>query len=317
MKFEIRNLLEEYANTRHMEEQRVNNLLKKLIDENPEFKKAREDYSSSRAIQALAKLDGKTSNIDKARKKYSSTIKLACKNSRVDERDLETRYVCSDCMDTGYVGDNEKTFCHCLANKATKSLLSSQNLLKDATFDNFDESIFPDNNRIDNDGKSQREHIVRIKERAQKWCETFPNINKQQTLFIGATGVGKSFMTNCIAHEIIKKGYSVVNSTASGINEAMFKVINEKDSSIIGLFKSCDLLIIDDLGVESMLRNITIETLYDIIEHRLSNKKHTIICTNLTLLMIEERYGHRVFSRISSTKNTALMQMLGDDLRRL
>ena len=122
-------------------------------------------------------------------------------------------------------------------------MLSSQNLNDDATFANFDEDIFPATGNVDNEGHSQREHIIRIKNRAVHWCETFPNTNKVQTLFIGATGVGKSFLSNCIAHEIIKKGYSVVNSTASGINEAMFKTINEKDNSLIEIFKSCDLVI--------------------------------------------------------------------------
>lgn len=85
----------------------------------------------------------------------------------------------------------------------------------------------------------------------------------------------------------------------------------------MGLFKTCDLLIIDDLGVESILRNITIETLYEIIEYRLANKKHTIICTNLTMIQLQERYGYRISSRISSARNTALMQLLGKDLRSL
>ncbi len=317
MKLEIRNILEEYTLVRQAEELRVNNLIKRLMDENPEFKKTREEYSSARANQALSKLEGKALDIEKAKDRYNNSLKAACKKSGIKSEDLEIRYVCGDCKDTGYLGNNQKTFCHCLTNRAAKLMLSSQNLNDDATFANFDEDIFPATGNVDNEGHSQREHIIRIKNRAVHWCETFPNTNKVQTLFIGATGVGKSFLSNCIAHEIIKKGYSVVNSTASGINEAMFKTINEKDNSLIEIFKSCDLLIIDDLGVESMIKNITIETLYDVIEYRLTNKKHTIICTNLGIQAIEKRYGYRLFSRISSTKNTALMQILGEDLRKV
>lgn len=317
MKEELRNILEEYANQRAKEETRVNDLLKKLIDENPEFKRIRQEYSSIRANQIRAKLEGRAFDVEGAKKKYNNGLKSACKKSGTNEKELETRYICSDCKDTGYIGKNQKTLCHCLVNKATQSILSSQNLIKDATFDNFDESIFPNDKKIDKEGRTQREHILHIKTRAQKWCDAYPNTNKQQALFIGATGVGKSFMISCMAHRIIEKGYSVVNATASGINEAMLKVINQRDNSIIGLFKSCDLLIIDDLGVEPVLRNITVETLYEIIEYRISNKKHTIICTNITLPVIEDRYGHRISSRISSTKNTSLMKILGDDLRRL
>jgi len=316
-KIDIRGILEEYNNKRSYEEARVNEVLNRLIAENPEFKKAREEYSRARAMHAMAKLKGENYDFDKAKRQYATNLNSACKSSSINRDELETKYTCNDCKDTGYIGDNEKTFCHCLINKATKNALASQNLQHDVTFDNFDENIFPDDKRIDKQGRSQKEHILHIKDRAIKWCESFPKTNKLQTLFIGVTGVGKSFMINCMAHKIIEKGYSVVNLTAGGINEAMLKVINERDNSIIKLFKSCDLLIIDDLGVEPILRNITVETLYEIIEYRLSNKKHTIICTNLTLPKIEQRYGYRVFSRISSTRNTALMHILGDDLRRL
>ena len=317
MKLEIRNVLEEYTIVRQTEELRVNGLLKKLMDENPEFKKAREEYSASRANQALSRLEGKALDTEKAKERYNNGLAAACKKSNVSLDDLEIRYACKDCRDTGFSGDNRKTFCHCLTNRVAQLMLSSQNLDSDSTFENFDESIFPSAGSVDNEGRSQREHIIHIKNKAMHWCDSFPETNKMQTLFIGATGVGKSYLSNCIAHEIIKKGYSVVNSTASGINEAMLKTINDKDNSLIDIFKSCDLLIIDDLGVESMIKNITVETLYDVIEYRLLNKRHTIICTNLGMQAIEKKYGYRLSSRIISPKNTALMQILGVDLRRV
>lgn len=317
MNIELKKILEEYAQRRGSEEARVNQLLRRLMAENSDFKKAREEYSSIRANEIRAKLKGEAFDIEKEKKKYSNSLQSACKKSGISGKELEVKYQCTDCLDTGYIGDNQKNLCHCVVNKAVNNTIVSQNLLEDATFDNFDETIFPKNEKVDKEGRNQREHILHVKSRAQSWCDEFPNTKKKQTLFIGATGVGKSYMVSCIAHNIIKKGYSVVNATASGINEAKLKTINDRDSSAMGLFKSCDLLIIDDLGVESMLRNITVETLYEIIEYRLANKKHTITCTNLSMTKLQERYGYRIVSRISSTKNTALMQILGKDLRGL
>ncbi|MEX1376456.1 MAG: ATP-binding protein [Eubacteriales bacterium] len=313
---EIKNILEEYASKRAREQARVNGIYKQLFSGSTNFKKAREEYSSARAAQAMAKLKGESADIEKQRKQYYRELEYACKANDIDVSELEIKFECPDCQDTGFVGEGEKTYCHCLINKATKQILANQNLMEDATFDNFDISIFPADKKVDKEGRNQREHILYMKERAQKWCESFPGTKKLQALFVGATGVGKSYMSSCIAHEIIKKGYSVVNTKASGINEAMLKVINSRDNSVISFFKTCDLLIIDDLGAEPVLRNITVETLYDIVEHRLTSKKHTIIVTNLQPKAMEDRYGYRISSRVASTTNTALMNILGDDLRR-
>jgi len=317
MNNELKSILDEYAHRRAAEETRVNKLLKMLIAENPVFKKAREEYSSIRAKEIRAKLEGKVFDIEKAKSKYNSSLNTACKKCGIKTDDLKIKYECKDCMDTGYIGQNKKSLCHCVVNTAASNAITSQNLLDDATFDNFDQNIFPNNEKVDKEGRSQREHMLYMKSRAEKWCSDFPATRKMQVLLIGTTGVGKSYMVSCIAHNIIKKGYSVVNATASGINEAKLKAINERDTSIMGLFKSCSLLIIDDLGAESTLRNITVETLYEIIEYRLANKKHTILCTNLTMINLQERYGYRITSRLSSPKNTALMQLLGKDIRSL
>ncbi len=317
MNTELKNILDEYAAKRAREENRVTNLLKKLMEENQQFKSARQEYSSARAKLAGAKLQGGTYQIDTAKEKYNKELKAACKKSGIEISDLQIKYLCADCRDTGYTGENQKVFCHCIINRMAGTILSAQNMNEENTFENFDESIFPNNKAVDKEGRNQREHILHIKERAISWCDSSPDDVKQQLLIMGKTGVGKSFIANCIANYSIKNGFSVVNATAGGINEAMLKVINEKDNSLIKLFKNSDLLIIDDLGVESILRNITIETLYDIIEYRLVKKKRTIIVTNLTLPAMQEKYGYRIFSRISSKRNTALLQIMGDDLRRL
>ena len=317
MKIEIRNILEEYTLRRQSEERRINALLNKLMEENPDFRKARQEYSSARAQAAIKRLDGGREDVAKAQSAYNKSLASACRKSSIDEKELEIQYICDNCKDTGYTGDKEKSLCKCVVNRITETSLASRNLQSGATFDNFDENVFPDDEKTDSEGRTQRGHMLHIKDRAVNWCSTFPETNRLQTIFAGATGVGKSFIAGCIASDLLKRGYSVVNTTAGGINDAMLKIINDRDNSVMGLFKSCDLLVIDDLGVEPMIKNITIETLYDIIEHRLSNKKHTIFCTNLSLPMIEERYGARVFSRISSTKNTAFMQVQGKDIRRL
>ena len=142
---------------------------------------------------------------------------------------------------------------------------------------------------------------------------------KGSILFTGNTGCGKTFLSNCIARELIRQCYSVVYLTATD----MFDVFSEsrfgsrddaegKDKAAFVL--DCDLLIIDDLGTE-LINTFTASQLFYCINERLNRKKGTIISTNLPPNRLQDEFTERVASRILNQYK--ILPILGEDMRAL
>lgn len=131
----------------------------------------------------------------------------------------------------------------------------------------------------------------------------------------GDTGVGKTFLSHCIAKELLEQSYSVIYFTASQLFDILAKYTFEKDADA-GLAHDhvldCDLLIIDDLGTE-FANSFTTSQLFICLNERILRKKSTLISTNLALEDIRNIYSERIFSRITSTYT--VLRMTGDDIR--
>ena len=132
-------------------------------------------------------------------------------------------------------------------------------------------------------------------------------------------GTGKSFLSGCIAKELIEKGYSVIYFSAAGLFETlsrnMFDYKNtEEFRNLHEDLYGCDLLIIDDLGTEC-LNNATVSMFFSLLNERHLNQKATIISTNLFLEDIQNRYSERIFSRIMNQYISC--KFTGPDIRRL
>ena len=131
----------------------------------------------------------------------------------------------------------------------------------------------------------------------------------------GDTGVGKTFLSHCIAKELLEQSYSVIYFTASQLFDILAKNTFDKDADA-GLVHDhildCDLLIIDDLGTE-FANSFTTSQLFICLNERILRKKSTLISTNLALEDIRNIYSERIFSRITSTYT--VLRMTGDDIR--
>lgn len=131
---------------------------------------------------------------------------------------------------------------------------------------------------------------------------------------------GKTFMSNCIARELLKKGKTVIYQTAPVLLESVinYKLSNQKNSldDILKSILDCDLLIIDDLGTET-LNSMKLSELFNIINTRILNLNHkitkTIISTNLNIKDIFNNYEERIGSRIAGYYD--IYYFFGDDLR--
>ena len=226
--------------------------------------------------------------------------------------DLEPVYECDKCHDSGYVGQQ---MCSCLTRRITEVLYDQSNIrdiLREENFDTFSFRYYPEGAALD----SAKQAVSA----AHRFIEGFAS--SDENLFItGGTGVGKTFLTNCIAKDLLDRGYFVVYLSAIRLFDILSDAVfgfkkDEAEAASAELMKKyifdCDLLVIDDLGTE-MVNSFTSTQFFECINERLLSKKHTIISTNLSLKQVQDNYSERVFSRI--VNKYTLIRLLGDDIR--
>lgn len=223
-------------------------------------------------------------------------------------------YQCSDCSDTGYIG-NEK--CHCFRKAIIELLYLQSNLsemLEKENFSTFNLSLYSPRAIDPITGRSSLETMRNTLDTCHNFVDTFGDKNNNLFLY-GDTGVGKTFLSHCIAKELIDQFYSVIYFSAFSLFDVLAKSKFEKDRDAQNMndyIFNCDLLIIDDLGTELTNSFITSEFFYCINE-RLIRNKSTIISTNLSLETLRDMYSERTFSRITS--NYTMIKLTGEDIR--
>ncbi len=214
---------------------------------------------------------------------------------------LKPIYTCEMCKDTGRV---ENDYCSCFK-QASISLLYRQstldNILEKENFDTFDLSFYSK----ENDGShpyTPYENMSNILEKTKLFVETFDK-EGGNLLFYGETGLGKTFLSNCIAKALMDTHHTVLyQSSIHLFEEVCGDVIMRKGENPISketykYLYSCDLLIIDDLGTEYTNSFVSSE-LYNILNTRMREKKSTVISTNLNLQELTERYSDRISTRL-------------------
>lgn len=247
------------------------------------------------------------------------------KNNNLPIDYLTPNYECKICKDSGYIQTNNyKTeFCNCLKQKLLDISYNKSNIsnLNNENFNTFNENLF--SNEVDlakyKLNISPRKNIINIKENCIKFVNNFENPEQKNLLFTGNTGLGKTFMSNCIAVELLKKGKTVLYQTAPVLLETIIdnKINKQKSNEINDFYKNVlevDLLIIDDLGTEC-INSMKLSELFTIINTRLLNSKptKTIISTNLSLNNIFSNYEERIGSRIAGFYD--IYYFFGDDIR--
>lgn len=231
---------------------------------------------------------------------------------------LEPSYDCEDCKDTGFIGGEK---CHCFRQAEIDILYSQSNispLLKRENFDTFSFEYYSNEEVDPVSRKTPLENIDEVVDICYSYVRNFGAENKN-LLFMGETGVGKTFLTNCIANELLKRSYSVIYMPAIKLFDMLAnfsfhtKNTNTYDYTPHELL-NCDLLIIDDLGTE-LSNSFTNSAFFNCINERLIRQKATIVSTNLSIEDLNEVYSERILSRI--TGNYTILKIFGDDIRLL
>lgn len=229
---------------------------------------------------------------------------------------LKPVYTCPMCKDTGRIGQE---YCPCFK-QAAISLLYKQStldkILQVENFEHFDLHYYPK----ESDGThpyTPYENMRNILNKTKSFIETFDK-DGGNLLFYGETGLGKTYLSNCIAKALLDTQHTVLYQTSIHLFEEvcgdviMKKNQNPDSRRTYRYLYSCDLLIIDDLGTEFTNSFVSSE-LYDILNTRMRERKSTVISTNLNLQELTERYSDRITTRIFAEYK--VYNFYGDNIR--
>lgn len=229
---------------------------------------------------------------------------------------LEEKPACDKCGDTGYCGSS---VCDCLQryyHEEQKKELSRLLDLGSQSFDTFSLEWYSTHvsERL---GRSARQQMEQTFETCSNFARRFGK-HSGNLLLTGRPGVGKTFLSACIAREVTERGFSVVYDTAGSIFRTMedeqFRRGEDDDGEAVQRFLRCDLLIIDDLGTE-MNSSFVQSALYRLLNGRLLSGKSTVINTNLTPDELGRRYSAAILSRIEGSYD--ILPCYGEDIRLL
>ena len=219
---------------------------------------------------------------------------------------LQPVYRCPLCQDTGYVGSPLRKKCACRLKLEQQDRTENSRINERETFENFREDIYPDATSLKN-GKE-------IAAFCQKYADTLPAPKIPQLYLYGLAGRGKSFMGNAIAARAIERGIDTLRLTAYRMTEEVMEGFSA-NASPLPRFARVPLLVLDDLGTEAMVPNVTAESLFAVADQRSAARLPTVYISNLTPDELTERYGERIASRITDGAITRTIQFSGNSLR--
>ncbi len=325
----LNQILHEYELKRAKAFKEVEDRKKELIRVNPKLAEIDKEISlnSIKISKEILASNNKNSLINDLKKQNSKLIKeknAFIKNLTKTNNYLNPHFECKLCKDTGYIlKDGSSVFCSCLKQKLYDIAYNKSNMgnLEKENFSNFDLRIFSSVQNVEKfkSELSPRENIQVLREKAYSFINNFDSTDEKNIVFTGNTGTGKTFLTNCIASELLKQGKTVLYQTAPVMFDEIINEKFEKNTQSFNLLENIlnvDLLIIDDLGTEK-ISDSKITDLFTIINTRLLNQNHkitkTIISTNLNIDEIFSTYTSRIGSRLAG--NYRFLRFYGEDLR--
>lgn len=295
----------QYRNHRILQErkERISSLL-------PEYSRLEKQMGDLSIARTHALINGDTDLAEKLKlqfRQFSDQKKSLLADAGFDADYLSPIYDCPDCQDTGYHAGEK---CHCFKQKEISILYEQSNIEELLEKENFSTLSYEyytgeDLQRFETAVNTAKDFVSGFKK------------HYQNLLFYGTVGTGKSFLSNCIASEVLKNGHSVLYFSANGFFETLSRYAFDTNSkeSLYNFYKdlyNCDLVILDDLGTE-VTNSFVTSQLFGFLNERFLRRNATIISTNLSLEELRDRYSDRIFSRITS--NYSLCKLTGPDIR--
>lgn len=224
---------------------------------------------------------------------------------------LNIHYNCKKCKDTGFIGTAR---CSCYKKKLVSLYYKDSELgeaVKNNNFNYFNINLYP-NHKLGDEKYTPRKNMEDILQYITgEYIRNFSSINTN-LLFYGSSGTGKTFLSWCIAKELLDNGFLVVYKTADELLRSLKDIKFNNDADLENLLINCDLLIIDDLGSEQ-ITDFSSSELFTLINKKILKNKKMLISTNLTLPLISKRYSERISSRLIG--EFKLFKFYSEDIR--
>lgn len=314
-------ILREYDERRFQNKYELDKRVEEAYQAIPLLMELEDEIISLSAESGRLALFGNTNALnelkEKATKLKDRQTQLLLENGYPEDY-LEMQYKCRICKDTGFIG-NEK--CNCFKQSIADIIYEGSNIksvLQRENFSMFSFKYYSDDYIDESIGLSPLSNMQKIVAGCKSMIRHFDK-RHENLLFLGNTGVGKTFLANCIAKELLDRGYTVIYLTAFRLFDILEKYKFGRDventltaANQFEYILDCDMLIIDDLGTE-LSNSFTTSQLYLIINERLLRQKSTIISTNLSLDNLNTNYSERIYSRIIS--NYCIRRIVGEDIR--
>ena len=281
----------------------------------PGYEELADSVSSLSAATARMVLSGDDSALSRLHDSLtdiSRKQKEMLRDAGYPEDYLDPLYDCSDCRDTGYVdgADGQKEKCQCFRQQEVSILYDQSNIRELIAKENFSTLSYD---------YYQGEDLLHFKAAVAASLNFIQNFKEgyHNLFFYGTVGTGKSFLSGCIANELIKSGHSVIYFSALNLFECLaYYSFDSKEKAKLHSFYEdiygCDLLVIDDLGTDTTNTFINSQ-LFACLNERQLRRNATVISTNLNLGELQARYSDRIFSRLTS--NFTFCKLTGADIR--
>lgn len=287
-----------------------------VAEQNKKMAESNKKYFDLELEERIVKMNiGKAKFEGKSTKKLETQLatlddkkKVALKEIGLQPEDLLPKFNCLKCGDTG-IFENE--ICSCVKQKYNNKLMELCGVdLADVPYlNNYDFKFFG--------SAEERKFAEKCVVTLEDFVKKFDTLKMKNIVMCGASGTGKTYLTKCIAKELIAKNITTLFVSSFDLNNLFLEqhTSNFGEKNNMQNLIDVDALIVDDLGTEPMRKNVTKEYLLILLNERLGKNKSTIITTNLSPDDILARYEERIFSRIFNKRTTLVLKFEGKNVR--
>lgn len=304
-----------YEQTRDLNRRLLEERREAVYKQIPAFEKLEASVGSIALAHTRSLLEGNDAAVKELHTSLTEITerkRILLREAGLPEDYLEPIFTCPHCKDTGYVtgSDGLKEKCQCFRRQELALLYEQSNIQDMVSKENFSTLSYE---YYQGEDLARFQRAVQI---AHGFVESFGR-SYENLFFYGTVGTGKSFLSGCIARELLSNSHSVIYFSSSGLFDtlARYSFDTKSKETLYNFYKdlyNCDLVIIDDLGTE-VTNSFVASQLFACLNERHLRKKACIISTNLSLEELRDRYSDRVFSRITS--NYTLCKLTGPDVR--
>ena len=272
------------------------------------------DRLTDAILSKSANIREKISAIRDDNLRNQNELKVRLRRFGFPENYLEIKYACPLCEDSGVRNGNRCECVTALLDKFAVEKLNEQCKIRLGSFDDFNLSYYPES-------YSYKGSVINAKELMAgnlKFCRDYADsfTTDSPSLFLyGQTGLGKTFLSGCIAGELLRKGVSVAfDSIQNYLREIENEHFGRSDGDTMQILLNAEIVILDDLGSE-FTTGFTSSAVYNIINSRLNMGRPMIVSSNLSIEELNAKYDDRIISRLTGMFRT--LRFIGEDIRQI